>query len=87
MIHVFIPSQMRDLTGGAALAEVEGATVRQVIKALEARYPGVRDRLCAGDELRPGLSVSVNGTVSRLGLLQKLPDGAEVHFLPAIGGG
>jgi hypothetical protein len=37
--------------------------------------------------LRPGLSVAVNGTVATLGLLQQVPAGAEVHFLPAIGGG
>jgi molybdopterin converting factor small subunit len=31
--------------------------------------------------------VAVNGAVSSVGLLQKVPDGSEVHFLPAIGGG
>jgi hypothetical protein len=39
------------------------------------------------DALRPGLAVAINGTVSRLGLRQPVPAGAEVHFLPAIGGG
>jgi hypothetical protein len=37
--------------------------------------------------LRPGLSIAINGTVSRMGLIQKIPPGAEVHFLPAPGGG
>ena len=45
------------------------------------------ERLCVDDGLRPGLSVAVNGVVSSLGLLQKVPDGSEVHFLPAVGGG
>jgi molybdopterin synthase sulfur carrier subunit len=87
MPKVFIPPLLRDATGGVVEIEIEGATVRQIVAALEALYPGIRDRLCAGDHLRPGLAVAVNGTVSPVGLMQKVPAGAEVHFLPAIGGG
>lgn len=87
MVTVFIPPLLRDLAAGAEQVETAGATVRQVVNALESRFPGVRDRLCDGDALRPGISVAVNGTVSSKGVLQKVPDGAEIHFLPAIGGG
>ncbi len=87
MVTAFIPPLLRELTGGVERLAVDGATVRQVVNNLEARFPGVRERLCVGDDLRPGLAVAVNGTVSRAGLLQKVPDGSEVHFLPAIGGG
>jgi molybdopterin synthase sulfur carrier subunit len=87
MVKVFIPPLLRDATGGLAQVDVEAATVRQIVTALEERFPGVRDRLCAAENLRPGLAVAVNGTVSSLGLLQKTADGSEVHFLPAIGGG
>ncbi|MSR57758.1 MAG: molybdopterin synthase sulfur carrier subunit [Planctomycetaceae bacterium] len=87
MATVFIPPLLRELTGGVDRVAVSGTTVRQVVAALNALYPGIRERLCTGDELRPGLSVAVNGAVSSLGLLQKVPDGSEVHFLPAVGGG
>jgi molybdopterin synthase sulfur carrier subunit len=87
MVKVFIPPLLREATGGLDHVEVAAASVRQVVAALEAMYPGIRERLCAGDSLRPGLAVAVNGTVSSLGLLQKVPDGSEVHFLPGIGGG
>jgi molybdopterin synthase sulfur carrier subunit len=87
MVKVFIPPLLREATGGLDQVDVAAVTVRQVVAALDARFPGIRDRLCAGDSLRPGLAVAVNGTVSSLGLLQKLPDGSEVHFLPGIGGG
>ena len=87
MVTVFVPPLLRELTGGADRVEVAGSSVRQIVAALDARFPGVGSRLCAGDELRPGLAVAVNGTVSSVGLLQKVPEGAEVHFLPAIGGG
>jgi len=87
MVTVFIPPLLRDAVGGLEQVEVAGATVRQIVKALETRFPGVSNRLCEGDGLRPGLTVAVNGTVSSLGMLQKVPDGSEVHFLPAVGGG
>ena len=87
MVKVFLPPLLREATGNVDQIEIDAATVRQVVTALEMRFPGVRQRLCVGDALRPGLSVAVNGAVSSLGLLQKVPDGAEVHFLPAVGGG
>jgi molybdopterin converting factor small subunit len=87
MATVFIPPELRELTGGADRVEARGATLRKIVAGLEARYPGIRERLCAADDLRPGLAVAVNGTVSSTGLLQKVPEGAEVHFLPAISGG
>ena len=87
MVKVFIPPLLRDAVGGVDYVEISAATVRQVVADLEARFPGVSERLCAGDSLRPGMAVAVNGTVSSLGLLQRIPDGSEVHFLPAVGGG
>ncbi len=87
MVKVFIPSLLREATGGLDQVEIVAATIRQVVTSLEARFPGIRERLCAGDGLRPGLAVAVNGTISSMGLLQKVADGSEVHFLPAIGGG
>lgn len=78
---------MRELTSGMETVEAAGSNVRRIIDDLDQRFPGLKDRLCAGDSLKPGLAVAVNGAVSSLGLLQKVPDGSEVHFLPAVGGG
>ncbi len=84
---VFIPALLRDLTGGVESLEVPGETVREVIDQLEARYPGVKERLCDGDRLRPGIAVAVDGAISRQRLRHRLDVGSEVHFLPAISGG
>ena len=86
MPRVFIPAQLRPLTG-AALVEVEGATVREVVNSLEARFPGIRERLCQGDQLAPSLQVSIDSVMSTQGLRAKVRPESEVHFLPAIGGG
>ncbi len=87
MPNVFIPAQLRDLTGGVTQVEAEGGTVREVIAALENRYPGLQARLCMGDQLSPGLQVSIDSTMSTQGLRAKVGPHSEVHFLPAFGGG
>lgn len=87
MARVFIPPALRPLTGDLAEVEVPGGTVGAVIDGLDARYPGTRDRLCDGSELKPGLAVIVGGEATSLGRRQRVPPDAEVHFLPAVGGG
>jgi molybdopterin synthase sulfur carrier subunit len=84
---VFLPPNLRPLAGGRESVEVEGRTLREVIANLDAAYPGVRERLTAGDQLKPGLAVSIGGSVASLGIRAPVPPQAEVHFLPAIGGG
>jgi molybdopterin converting factor small subunit len=84
---VYIPSLIRDLTGGQEVVHAPGQTVRQVIENLEERYPGLRDRLCDENGLRPNLSLVVDGELSHRRLRQPLSEDSEVHFLPAISGG
>ena len=87
MATVWIPSLLRDLTHGQETVTVPGANVREVIDALERLYPGIRDRLCDGDQLHPGIALAVDSQIARLGLLQPVGEGSEVHFLPAVSGG
>ena len=62
MPRAFIPPQLRDLTQGLTEVEAPGVTVRQVVEALETRYPGIAARLCRDGELSPALQVSIDGT-------------------------
>ncbi len=87
MPTVWIPSLLRDLTGGRETVAVAGASVRQLIDALDRTYPGIKDRLCDADGLRPGIAVAVDTQVARLGLAQPVGEHSEVHFLPAVSGG
>jgi molybdopterin synthase sulfur carrier subunit len=87
MARVWIPAPLRDLTNGQDVVTVAGGRVGQVIDQLEQLYPGIRARLCDGEELRPGLAVVVDTEVARLGLREPVGPGSEVHFLPAIAGG
>ena len=87
MPTVFIPSPLRRWTNGAATVEASGETVRALIDDLESRFPGLRERLCEGDRLKPGLAVVVGTSVSSSGLMTKVPQDAEIHFVQAVGGG
>jgi molybdopterin synthase sulfur carrier subunit len=78
---------MRHLTAGQAQVSVPGETVGQVIEALEAIYPGIKDRLCQGNRLNPAIAVAVDGRITRLGLLETVGEQSEIHFLPAMAGG
>ena len=78
---------MRKLTRGEANITISGATVREVIDNLESRYPGMKERLCEEGRLKPGIAVYINGLLSRGSLLERVDADAEIHFLPAIGGG
>jgi sulfur-carrier protein len=66
---------------------VEGDTVRQVIDHLDQLYPGIKERLCEDDRLRPSISIVVDGHTSALKLRHKLQESSEVHFVISISGG
>lgn len=88
MASVWIPVTMQSLTRGAAVVHASGRTVREVITNLDADYPGLKAALLAdGEKLRPGVAVAVDGFVSPVGLYQKVGEGSELQFIPAIGGG
>ena len=87
MATVFIPPLMQILTGGERTVDVEGKNVREVINNLEVLHPGTRERLVDGFKLKPNISVAVDGETTPIGMLEKVGEDSEVHFLPAIGGG
>ena len=87
MPTLFIPAPLRDLTQGKASVTVAGSSVREAIESLEAEYPGIKERLCEGDKVRPNISVFVDGQISHLKMREKLSETSEVHFVIAISGG
>ena len=69
---VWIPSLLHPLTQGQEKIHLPGETLRQVIEHLEERFPGIQERLCEGERLRPSMVAVVDGVVSRQGLRHKL---------------
>ena len=84
--RVHIPATMRHLTDGETVVEVEGVNVRQVIRNLDAAYPGFAELLLRDNVPAPGVAVAVNGNVTGA-ILAKLEEGSDIYFVPALGGG
>jgi molybdopterin synthase sulfur carrier subunit len=78
---------MRDVTDGQEQVKVEGETLGTVIAALDRDYPGIAERLCDGDKIRPSIQVSVDGRLAQRGLAEPVHEDSEVQFIPAISGG
>jgi len=87
MATVWVPSLMRDLTGGKESVSAPGKTVGQVIAAMDDAYPGIKGRLCQGDRLDPAIVAYVDGRIARLGLSETVEEQSEIHFLPVVAGG
>jgi sulfur-carrier protein len=89
-VKVRIPTQLRELSGGAAEVDVDGTTVEEVLKQLEARHPGFSERLY--DEkgrLRRFVNVFVADEDIRFlqALDTSVTEGQVVSIVPAVAGG
>ena len=78
---------LQKMTDGAQKVDMEARNVRQVIERLEELYPGIKDRLLENGDIAPNIAVAIDGDVAIMGLLQRVGENSEVHFVPAIGGG
>ena len=89
-VVVKIPTQLRAAAGGEAEAEVDGATVQEVLDGLFARFEELRARIYDEDgSLRRFVNVYLAGEDIRFldGLSTPVADGAELTILPAVAGG
>ena len=88
MAAVILPRSLAALVPGVEhRITIDAATVGEVIAALDARWPGIADRLCdSGPSIREHINVFVDGERTKA-LDQPVEPGATVHFIPAIAGG
>jgi MoaD family protein len=88
-IEVRIPTILRSYTGGAKSVEGDGDTLSALLSDLDAKHPGLRDRLVKDGALHRFVNVYVNDEDVRfLGSLDAtLKDGDNVTILPAVAGG
>ncbi len=89
-VRVRIPTQLRPLAGGAGEVQVDGATVGDALKGLDAVHPGFAERLFDDSgNLRRFVNVFVGEEDIRFleGLDTPVPTGAVVSVVPAVAGG
>ena len=86
-VTVTLPAALVNLfPGSVSRVDVSASTVGEVIDALEARWPGMRDRICDSRRaIRRHINVFVDGERSTLETVLK--PGADVAIMTAISGG
>jgi molybdopterin converting factor small subunit len=86
-VTVRLPGVLADLfPGSPRQLEVSASTVGDMVDALDALWPGMRDRLCdSTPAVRRHINIFIEG--ERATLDTRLPPGAEVFVLTAISGG
>jgi molybdopterin converting factor small subunit len=90
MPTIRVPSVLRPLTGGESDIVVAGATVRDALAELDARYPGVAMKVLDGAGMvKPFIRIYVGpddiGSLS--GLDTNVGERDEISIIPAIAGG
>ena len=89
-VTVRVPTTLRPLTAGAATIDTAGATIAEVLAGVEARHPGLSERvLDESGALRRFVNVFLDDEDVRFlnGTDTAVPDGSTVAIVPAVAGG
>ena len=88
-IDIRIPTILRPYTKDQKSVQAEGANLGGLIADLDAKYPGIGERLLENGALRRFINVYINDEDVRfLGSLDaQVKDGDSVTILPAVAGG
>lgn len=89
-IQVLIAHPLRKLTDGLGRVEAEGRTLREIIDALEARFPGIKASILnRNGKVLPHLNIFLNDLEIHTleGLETPVQQGDQVAIIPAIAGG
>jgi molybdopterin converting factor small subunit len=87
MALVILPRSLATILPGLPRrTTVDGATVAEVVAALDASWPGVADRILEpGPAIREHINVFVDGEPAELS--SPVAAGATIHVIPAVAGG
>jgi MoaD family protein len=89
-VIVKIPTPLRPLTSGQAEIQLEGVTVGEVLRKLDAQYKGFGERLFEdGNTVRRFINVFVNedNIRDKKNLETEVKPGDTISILPSIAGG
>ncbi|MCB9927871.1 MAG: MoaD/ThiS family protein [Alphaproteobacteria bacterium] len=71
----------RAYCGDVRSVEVRASTIGQLIRELDARFPGL------GKQVDESMAVAINGEIFQDSLIDPIPPDADVHLIPKIAGG
>jgi molybdopterin converting factor small subunit len=81
MVEVTLWGGLVPLADNHKTLRIEAGTIRELLRKLEERYPGLRD------PIRAEVAVVVDGVVYRNDWSQPLAEGAEVFLMRRLAGG
>ena len=81
MARVVVGSECWPFTGGASEFDIEATTVRGVIAALDARFPGL------GEFVDRKMAFAIDGEIHQDAWFSPIGPDSEVYLIPKIGGG
>ncbi len=81
MARVTLPRSLATLANGVCEHDIEAANVRELVRALSARFPEL------GVQLENEMSVAIDGEILDDGDLEPLGSESDIHFIPRIRGG
>ena len=86
-MRVSIPSQLQSYCGGANRVEAAGATIDEVLRDLDGRFPGIRFRIVdEQDRIRRHMRIFI-GVEAALDVAAPLRPGEDVLIFGALSGG
>ena len=81
MARVILTGSLRSLAGDESEIEIDAASGRELLRALEPRLPGI------GKQVEDGLSIAIDGDIVQDPLLEPIGPDSEIVFLPPVRGG
>ena len=87
MAIVFIPYVLRKYCDNKSIVEINASNLGELIENLEKLYPGTKAHIIEDDAIKPGVAAVVNHTTTTKGLLEKIDQDSEIHFINAVSGG
>ena len=81
MAHVTLTGNLSQFTEGQTQFDIDARDIRGLMRELAKQYPAV------APHLEDGFAVAINSEIFQDSWFEPIPDNADVHVIPAIGGG
>ncbi|HXG35881.1 MAG TPA: MoaD family protein [Dehalococcoidia bacterium] len=89
VVEVRVTANFQKLIGGQRSVQVEGNNIKELLDALNQRYPGFKENIIVDGELHRFVNIYLNDEDIRFleQLETRLSEGDVVSILPALAGG
>ncbi|MGY9056800.1 MAG: MoaD/ThiS family protein [Alphaproteobacteria bacterium] len=71
----------RSFCGDVRVVEISAKTIGQMIKELDAKFPGL------GIQIDESMAVAIDGSIFQDTLIEPIGANSEIHLIPKIAGG